>query len=95
MIEWIVTQVDRSRGLRTDAGAVHSPVGLLPAPGALRTDGLEVSDDDLAALFDVPAAPWQAEAELTAEFFETFAGKVPQPLWAQLTRLRERLDDAS
>ncbi|GAA1716816.1 phosphoenolpyruvate carboxykinase (GTP) [Isoptericola hypogeus] len=92
VVEWIVTQVDRSRGLRTDAGAVHSPVGLLPAPGALNTDGLELSDDDLAALFDVPAGPWKAEADLTAEFFETFSGRVPQQLWAQLSRLKERLD---
>ncbi|MGW8568623.1 phosphoenolpyruvate carboxykinase (GTP) [Isoptericola sp. NPDC055881] len=91
VVEWIVTQLDRSRGLRTDAGAVHSPVGLLPAPGALSTDGLDLSDDDVTALFDVPAEAWLAETSLTAEFFDTFGDRVPEQLWAQLSLLRERL----
>jgi len=91
VVEWIVTQLDRARGRRTDAGAVHSPVGLLPAPGALRTDGLDLSDDALAALFDVPVKPWLDEAALTAQFFETFGDRVPEQLWAQLSRLKERL----
>lgn len=91
VIEWIVAQLDRSRGLRSDTGAVLSPVGLLPAPGALRTADLDLSDDDLDALFDVPAAPWLAEADSTAEFFETFGDRVPPELWAQLDQLRARL----
>ncbi|MFI2103537.1 phosphoenolpyruvate carboxykinase (GTP) [Isoptericola sp. NPDC019693] len=91
VVEWIVTQLDRAHGLRTDAGAVHSPVGLLPAEGALRTDGLDLSDDDLAALFDVPAEAWLAETALTGEFFDTFGDRVPEQLWAQLSLLRERL----
>ncbi|MEL7975358.1 phosphoenolpyruvate carboxykinase (GTP) [Isoptericola sp. F-RaC21] len=91
VVEWIVTQLDRARGLRTDAGAVHSPVGLLPAPGALNTHGLDLSDDDLAALFDVPAEAWLAETALTGEFFDTFGDRVPDQLWAQLALLRERL----
>jgi phosphoenolpyruvate carboxykinase (GTP) len=91
VVKWIVEQIDRSRGVRTDAGAVHSPVGLLPAPGALDTEGLELSDDDLAALFEVPAGPWRTEAELTAEFFDTFGDRVPGQLREQLGQLRARL----
>jgi phosphoenolpyruvate carboxykinase (GTP) len=91
VLAWMVAQIDRSRGVRTDAGAVHSPIGLRPAPGALDTSGLDLSDDDLAALFDVPADRWRREAELTAEFFATFGDRVPEELWAQLERLRERL----
>ncbi|MCA5895108.1 phosphoenolpyruvate carboxykinase (GTP) [Isoptericola sp. NEAU-Y5] len=92
VIEWIVTQIDRARGLRTDAGAVHSPVGLLPAPGALNTAGLDLSDDVLAALFAVPTEQVRAEADLTAEFFATFDGRVPDQLWGQLGQLKDRLD---
>jgi phosphoenolpyruvate carboxykinase (GTP) len=91
IVEWIVTQIDRARGRRTDAGAVHSPVGLLPAPGALNTAGLDLADDDLDALFSVPVEPWLKEAALTAEFFEEFGDRVPRELWAQLARLKERL----
>ncbi|MFF2623633.1 phosphoenolpyruvate carboxykinase (GTP) [Oerskovia jenensis] len=91
VVEWIAQQVDRSRGLRTDAGAVTSPVGLLPAPGALDVDGLDLPEGDLEALFEVDAASWLAETELTSEFFDTFGNRVPDQLWAQLARLRSRL----
>lgn len=91
VVEWIAQQVDRSRGLRTDAGAVTSPVGLLPAPGALNVDGLDLPQRDLEALFEVDADSWLAETRLTSEFFDTFGNRVPDQLWAQLARLRSRL----
>ncbi|PRZ09634.1 phosphoenolpyruvate carboxykinase (GTP) [Isoptericola sp. CG 20/1183] len=91
VVKWITEQIDRSRGVRTDAGAVPSPVGLLPAPGALDVDGLDLSDDDLAALFDVPAEAWLAEAELTGEFFDTFGDRTPAALREQLAGLTARL----
>ncbi|MFJ4107521.1 phosphoenolpyruvate carboxykinase (GTP) [Oerskovia enterophila] len=91
VVEWIAQQVDRSRGLRTDAGAVTSAVGLLPAEGALDVDGLDLPQGALEALFEVDAASWLAETELTSEFFDTFGDRVPDQLWAQLARLRSRL----
>nr|BFF19168.1 hypothetical protein GCM10025730_26890 [Promicromonospora thailandica] len=48
-------------------------------------------DADLAALFDVPAEPWRAEADLTEEFFGQFGDHTPAALRAQLDALRERL----
>jgi len=91
VVEWIAHQVDRSRGLRTDAGALTSPVGLVPAPGALNVDGLDLPQRDLDALFEIDPASWLAETELTGEFFDTFGNRVPDQLWAQLARLRSRL----
>lgn len=91
VVKWIAEQVDRSRGTRTDSGAVASPVGLLPAPGALDLTGLDVTDAAMDALFDVPADAWRAEADLTEEFFDSFGTKVPAALREQLARLRGRL----
>nr|WP_315095092.1 phosphoenolpyruvate carboxykinase (GTP) [uncultured Cellulomonas sp.] len=91
VLAWMVDQVDRARGLRTDVGAVPSPVGLLPSPGALDTRGLDLDDAALAQLFDVHADSWTREAELTEEFFATFGDRVPLPLRDQLARLREAL----
>ncbi|WP_029290294.1 phosphoenolpyruvate carboxykinase (GTP) [Cellulomonas sp. HZM] len=89
VLAWVVDQVDRARGLRTDVGAVTSPVGLLPAPGALDTRGLDV---DLDALLAVDPGAWALEADLTQEFFATFGDRVPAPLGARLERLRTALD---
>jgi phosphoenolpyruvate carboxykinase (GTP) len=91
VIQWITQQVDRARGVRTDAGAVTSPVGLLPADGALDVSGLDLPAGSLEALFEVDADSWLAESALTSEFFDTFGNRVPDELWAQLARLRSRL----
>ncbi|WP_069387389.1 phosphoenolpyruvate carboxykinase (GTP) [Cellulosimicrobium cellulans] len=91
VLAWIAAQVDRAHGVRTDCGAVKSPVGLLPAPGALRTDGLDLPDGALDALLKVDPEAWSVEADLTAEFLGTFGDRVPAELWEQLARLRERL----
>ena len=90
----MVDQVDRRRGLRTDVGAVHSPVGLLPAPGALDTRGLDLDDETLARLFEVDPDSWQLEADLTEEFFATFGDRVPPALRDRLARLRAALGRA-
>ncbi|AEE44274.1 phosphoenolpyruvate carboxykinase (GTP) [Cellulomonas fimi] len=91
VLAWIVEQVDRARGERTDVGAVPSPVGLLPAPGALDTSGLDVTDEDLRALLDVDPRTWAVEADLTEDFFAGFGDRVPAALHHQLALLRERL----
>ena len=91
VLAWMVEQVDRARGLRTDVGAVSSPVGLLPAPGALDTHGLDLDDDALARLFDIDTESWALEADLTEEFFATFGDRVPPALHDRLDRLRAAL----
>ncbi|WP_421740644.1 phosphoenolpyruvate carboxykinase (GTP) [Cellulomonas sp.] len=88
VLAWMVDQVDRARGLRTDVGAVTSPVGLLPAPGALDTRGLDLDDGALAQLFEVDPDSWAREADLTEEFFATFGDRVPAALRARLAHLR-------
>ncbi|WP_125773282.1 phosphoenolpyruvate carboxykinase (GTP) [Antribacter gilvus] len=90
VVEWIVGQVEAERGLRPDA-SYGSPVGRLPRPGALNLDGLDLTERDLEALFDVPTEPWFAEADLTRDFFDQFGDRVPDQLWVQLARLRDRL----
>lgn len=95
VLAWIAAQIDRSRRVRTDTGAVASPVGLLPAPGALDVAGLNLTDETLAALFDVPTEPWLAECDLTEKFFALFGDRVPPELTAQLDALRERLRRAA
>jgi len=93
VLAWMVAQVDRARGVRTDVGAIPSPVGLLPAPGALDVDGLDLDPATLAALFEVDPDSWLLEADLTAEFFATFGDRVPPALRTRLAHLREALGE--
>nr|WP_235929011.1 phosphoenolpyruvate carboxykinase (GTP) [Marisediminicola senii] len=90
VLEWILDRVDDR------LEAVDSAVGLMPARADLNTDGLgddggRLGDLEWDALFDVDTASWLAEVAATEEFFDTFDGRVPAALRAQLSELRERL----
>lgn len=90
VLAWVVAQVEAARSGGPGA-ARPSPVGLVPAAGALDVDGLGLGDADLAALFDVDPDAWLAEAELTEEFFAQFGDRLPDAMLHQLALLRERL----
>jgi phosphoenolpyruvate carboxykinase (GTP) len=85
VIEWILERVDGQ------VPAQDSPIGLLPTAGSLNVDGLDVSEADLAALFAIDRDSWLAEVDATAQFFDTFEGRVPDAVTKQLASLRERL----
>ena len=88
VLEWIVRRIEG------DAGAVESPVGRLPRTEDLNLEGLDISEDDLAELFSIDPKTWAREADLTQEFFDTFDGRVPAALQAELEALRYRLAKA-
>ncbi len=94
VLAWMVGQIESARGGHgggLDERAVPSPVGMLPAPGALDTDGLGLTQHALDQLFAVEPEAWLAEADLTDDFFAQFGDRVPTALRAQLALLRERL----
>jgi len=88
VLEWMVRRIERA------VPAARSPLGLVPAPGDLNVDGLDVAPDALAELFAVDRESWLAEAQLTEEFFDTFGPRVPAALRAELAALRYRLRQA-
>src|SRR5690554_1387985 len=71
---------------------VESPVGLLPAPGALKLEGLDLGPRALEELFAIDRSAWLDEVELTREWFETFGDALPGELARQLEILRENLE---
>jgi phosphoenolpyruvate carboxykinase (GTP) len=73
------------------AAAVESPIGLLPAPGALPLENLELSPAALEALLAVDVAGWQAELPSIAKHLATFGDRLPEELKAQLDELGARL----
>ncbi|WP_242424634.1 phosphoenolpyruvate carboxykinase domain-containing protein, partial [Frankia sp. EI5c] len=71
---------------------VETPLGILPAPGELPTEGLDVSAEDLATLLSVDSEVWRQEAELIPEHYNTFGDSLPEELWAEHEALTKRLN---
>jgi len=86
VLAWVV---DR---LENEAEGIDSPVGILPIRADLPLSGLEITEDDLDALFDVDKGSWLAECDLTEEYFSQFDGRVPAELQTELADLKSRLN---
>jgi phosphoenolpyruvate carboxykinase (GTP) len=87
-IEWALRRVNG------EIGAVDGLSGHIPAPGDLNLTGLDISEKQLAALFELDPDAWDREAALTEEYFAQFGDKVPEALQQQLWYLRERIAKA-
>ena len=88
VLKWIVDRLDgRVEGVRT-------PIGVLPAPGELDLDGLDVPQRDLDLLLSVDPDVWSQEASLMPEYFAQFGDHLPAAITAEHTALVERLDAA-
>ncbi|MDA8280692.1 MAG: phosphoenolpyruvate carboxykinase domain-containing protein, partial [Actinomycetota bacterium] len=72
--------------------AVATPIGNVPAPGAIDTEGLDVSEEDLQELMRVDLDGWRTELPLIREHFATFGNRLPAELAAQVDALAHRLD---
>jgi phosphoenolpyruvate carboxykinase (GTP) len=71
--------------------AITTPIGNLPAVGAINTDALDISEADMATLSQVNTEEWLAEVESIKENYESYGERLPQELVVQLERLKERL----
>jgi phosphoenolpyruvate carboxykinase (GTP) len=85
VLAWILDRVEGR------AAAVASPLGWLPAPGAVELDGVDVSESDWSQLFAIDPAAHLAEADDAEKFFDTFGDRVPDAVRGQLSELRERM----
>ncbi len=85
VLQWIF---ERSAGR---GEAVESPIGYVPAPGAIDLTGLDVTERDMAELLRVDPQEWQREIPLIEEHFATFGDRLPPELLKSLEELRDRL----
>jgi phosphoenolpyruvate carboxykinase (GTP) len=90
VLKWIVQRLSGD-GRSGQAGAVATPIGNVPAPGALDLDGLDIPPADLDLLLTVDTEAWKREAEQIPEFFRGFGGHLPARLWELQKELAERL----
>jgi phosphoenolpyruvate carboxykinase (GTP) len=73
------------------AEAVETEIGFLPPVSAIDTDGLDVSDEEMAELLRVDLDGWAAQLPQVQEHYARFGDKLPAALRSQLNALETRL----
>jgi phosphoenolpyruvate carboxykinase (GTP) len=89
VLEWVFRRCDDA------ADAEDTPIGRLPTRSAINTEGLNVSEEDMAELLEVDAEQWKIQLPQVHEHFAQFGDRLPDELRAQLTALEERLGASS
>ena len=72
--------------------AVDTPVGLLPAPGALELGDLDLTAAHLEQLLKIDVDGWLQELPMIANYYDEFGDRVPQELREELDNLKQRLE---
>ncbi|CAN5476756.1 phosphoenolpyruvate carboxykinase (GTP) [soil metagenome] len=85
VLKWVVERMDGR------AEAVETPIGHVPTPGSLDTEGLDMTDAELEQALAVDVEEWKAEIPQITEWFEKFGDNLPAVLWTELDGLKARL----
>jgi phosphoenolpyruvate carboxykinase (GTP) len=85
VLEWIIGRAAGS------AGAVETPIGLVPEAGRFNMEGLDLPTGTVEKLLAVDPADWRAELEDTRKFYEQFGDRMPKELWEQFEALSRRI----
>ena len=85
VLKWIVERVSGK------GEAVETPIGYLPASGAIDTSGLDVTDDQMEELLDVDIEEWLNEIDSIREHYARFEETLPEALSDELAALEARL----
>lgn len=89
VLKWIFERCDGAEN------AVETPIGRVPAPGALDISGLDLSSEELQELFRVDRDPWLSEVANIRSFYEIFGSRLPRQLKEELDALQSRLQSLS
>ena len=89
VLEWIL---ERARG---GGHAQESPIGLMPRPEDINTEGLLTSPAAMSELFAIDLSLWKTEAESIRRYYETFGDRLPAELRDELAKLDARLAEAA
>ena len=87
VLRWIVERIEGT------AKADSTAIGNMPAAGAIVTDGLSVSDQDMAKLFEIDKEAWIDEIASIRANYISYGDRLPAELAVQLDALEKRLLD--
>jgi len=76
------------------AQGTQTAVGIVPAPGELNVEGLDISDEDLEQVVTVDPEAFKAQLPQVHEFLAKFGDDLPAEISNQLKAFEERLEAA-
>ena len=85
VIKWAIEQVEGKNSSQ------ESLLGLIPTPGAIDVEGLEISSEDMIEVSKVSVTEWREEFPLIESWLESISKKLPKQMENQLKQLRERI----
>ena len=85
VLAWVFDRVD---GKPVDA---ETPIGMLPADGAIDISGLDVTAEAMAELLRVDVEEWRAEVPSIEELYAKLGERLPEELRDELADLEKRL----
>ncbi len=86
VLKWVIERLEGS------AAAVETPVGHVPTAESLDTDGLDMTDEQIAAVLAVDADEWRAEIPQISEWFDKIGDTLPSTMRDELETLKRRLN---
>jgi phosphoenolpyruvate carboxykinase (GTP) len=84
VLKWIVERI------RGTARATETPIGWIPTPEALDTDGLKVSPAQLREALRCNAGEWLPSLDDLDGFYRDFGSRIPSPISETLALTRRR-----
>ena len=88
VLKWIVERVSGK------GESVETPIGYLPASGAIDTSGLDVTDEQMEELLNVDVEEWLNEIASIREHYARFEETLPEALSDELAALEARLRES-
>ena len=85
VLKWVIERLDGT------GEGVDTPVGVVPAPGALDVSGLDMTDEDIAKALAVNADEWAVELGLIEEWLAKFGESLPTQMQDELATLKANL----
>jgi phosphoenolpyruvate carboxykinase (GTP) len=85
VLEWIFRRCD------DDADATETPVGLVPAPGSIDAEGLELAPERLEELLTVDPTEVRGQLAQVREHLAQFGDRLPDEVSSQLEALERRV----
>ncbi|XP_045455807.1 phosphoenolpyruvate carboxykinase [GTP]-like isoform X2 [Melitaea cinxia] len=87
VLDWVLRRCDE------EPCHQETPLGRVPADGALHTDGL--GEVDVKQLFSIPKDFWMNEADCIEKYFKDEVGDdLPNEMWDELKKLRKNIQQS-